>query len=140
MSCEDCPYTLPCYQDRFKHNLGLELLVALCPRCGVLSVSPHLMNECDGPALFFCSERVLTKAIRRKFDDSIAGLGPKDVARWTIINDPGPGSKLYVYICPECYAKNPMKGYITALFSHGESIKGYITALFSHGESIKGDS
>ncbi len=124
LTCADCAYTLPCYQGRFAHNLGTEMLVALCPKCGRLSISSHLQNECGGPALFFCSERVLTKDISHKYIDRTDGFGPKDVANWTIIPDPGPGQKLYVYICPECYADKPIKNYLMALFSSGDSIKG----------------
>jgi len=124
VTCDTCPYTLPCYQGRFSHSLGVELLVALCPKCGRMSVSPHLQNECEGPSLFFCSERVLTREIEVKYLDRTDGLGPKDVANWTLIPDPGPGEKLFIYLCPECYAKKPLKNYITELFSRGDSIKG----------------
>ena len=98
MTCEDCPYTLPCYQDRFKHNFDGELLTTLCPTCGGLQIHQYFQEACGGPALFFCNERKLDDSIREAW----GGRGA--LAFWVTIRDPGPGEKLHVRLCADCYA------------------------------------
>jgi len=100
MKCEDCEYTLPCYNGKL---FDAKQQAELCVRCGKLFLHTEMSHWFQPHVSFICELRKVTPDMRQRCE------GDSLKARTSFnLEDPGPtGGKITVTTCLNCRKKGP---------------------------------